>query len=108
MLKRLTINRIDPISAGKVFGVINLVIGILYGLSVGMFLTYENGLGPSNGMGPWFGMIMGVIALCVAPIAFGVLGFVSGLLMSVIHNSAVRYMGGLILEVIDDCEDDDE
>jgi hypothetical protein len=106
MLKRLTINRVDPVSAGKVFGIVSVAIGIMFSLVYGAWLMIELSVRITNRPGTELGIAFATIALFMAPLAFGVFGSVLGLLMAVFHNIAVGYFGGLVLEAEDDSEDD--
>lgn len=107
MLKRLTINRIDPVSAGKVFGIISVVMGILFSLLSGAWLLIEYSVRLSSGPGTGLEVIFAMMVLLIAPFGMGMFGFVLGLLMAMFHNTAVGYLGGLVLEADDDSEEDD-
>ncbi len=108
MLKRITVNRFDSVSAGKVLGIIGVPVGILFGLLYGALNLIGNGSGFSNQPGEIsLAVILVAMTLFVAPLVFGVFGFISGVFLAVIHNSTAHYFGGLIMEVEDDSEDDE-
>ncbi len=107
MLKRITINRVDSLSAGKVLGGLYTVIGLFGGMFMGATMMIENAVIRGNGQAS-FGVILGAMMLVVAPIGCGLLGFISGVLMSLFYNLAAGYMGGFVLEVVDDSEDDED
>ncbi len=104
MLKRLTLKRIDPVSAGKV----NAVLGFAYGLFAG-FLYGAMGAammargGPNGQMGVMF-VVAGAGAAVVSPI----LGFIGGIIGALVYNLGAGFVGGLIMEVEDDSQDEDD
>lgn len=108
MLKRLTINRIDPVSAGKVLGIVNVATGIMFSLVYAASMTIEFSVSTSSRSGGGLGIIFSSVTLLIAPLAWGVFGFVLGLLIALLHNVAVGHFGGLVLEAEDDSEDDDD
>ena len=109
MLKRLTLNRVDPVSAGKVFGCLYAFLGIFGGMFIGGMMLLEAGVNRGgNGPGESFGLILGAMMLVLVPIGYGLMGFIIGLLMSLVYNLVAGYFGGLVLEVNDESEDDED
>ena len=105
MLKRLTFNRVDPVSAGKVFGVLQLVYGLFVGPIYAMIgLTIEAGGGNNAGMG----LAIAGASLMILPVILGIMGFLAGMLLALFYNLAASYIGGLVVEVEDESEDDED
>ncbi len=108
MLKRLTINRIDPVSVGKILGSMYAVMGLFIGMFMGAITMLDGGINRGNGPFGNFGVVLGGMILILAPIGYGLMGFISGVLMSLLYNLAAGFMGGFVLEVVDESEDDDD
>lgn len=105
MLKRLTFNRIDPVSAGKVFGGLHLVYGLFIGFIYAMMgLAMAAGGGNNAGMN----LVIAGAALMTLPLIVGILGFLAGMLLALFYNVAAGYIGGLVVEVEDESEDDED
>ena len=107
MLKRLTINRIDPLSAGIVLGCFGVAVGLLVGPVLGLAMMIDDGDRWIQSLGG-LRLVLGGVILILAPVFYGVVGFMTGLLMAVVHNTVVKFFGGLVLEVEDDSEDDED
>ena len=108
MLKRLTINRFDPVSMGKILGGIYAVLGLFLGMFFGAMTMLEGGINQGNGPFGNFTVVLGGAFLILAPIIYGLAGFISGVLMSLLYNLAAGYMGGIVMEVVDESEDDED
>ena len=107
MLKRITINRIDPLSAGIVLGCFGVAVGLLAGPVLGLAMMIDDGDVWIRSLGG-LRLVLGGVVLILAPVFYGMVGFMTGLLMAVVHNTVVKFFGGLVLEVEDDSEDDED
>ena len=105
MMKRLTFKRVDPVSAGKVFSVLHLV----YGLFVGFFYVMIE-IAIDFGRGNYAGtdLIFGATFLLILALILGIVGFIAGILLAVIYNLVANSIGGLVVEVDDESEDDED
>ena len=104
MLKRLTFNRIDPVSAGKVFGVLHLVYGVFIGFIYAMMgLVMAAGGGNNAGMG----LAIAAASLTILPLILGIFGFLAGMVLALFYNLTAGYIGGLVVEVEDESEDEE-
>ncbi len=97
----MTLKRIGVMSCGKILGAlytgIGLVLGLIYGgiiLVVSLF-----GLGDLEGASPFVGIGLGLGVVLLAPILYGLLGFIGGMLMAALYNFTARIIGGLELEI---------
>ena len=100
MFKRITITRIDPVQAGKVSMMLHLAIGLLLSFVYGgMGLSMAASNVPNRGLGL-------VLVAGIAVFVFPIVGFLVGLLFAVVYNVTERIVGGFVLEVEDDSEDD--
>ena len=105
MLKRLTFNRVDPVSAGKVLGVLHLAYGLFIGVIYAMMgLAMAAGGGINAGMG----LAIAGASLMILPVILGIFGFLAGMLLALFYNLAASYIGGLVVEVEDESEDDED
>jgi hypothetical protein len=80
---------------GVIAGFFGLVLGGLFSL----FSLVGGAMGAMAGeQGAW-AMLFGVGAIIIAPIFYGIIGFISGGLMAWIYNIAAGVMGGVELEL---------
>lgn len=84
-------------SIGLVFGLIFSLISI-FGIALGSMFQHANGA-PDAIFGTVFGLLFGLGAAIVLPIFYGTIGFVGGLLISLVYNFVASTFGGLELEV---------
>jgi len=93
------IRRIGVLSAAKVFGILGVVIGLFVGVL--MFLMTSLGgvaAAAQNQTGAGLMAGMGVVALVVMPIMYGVLMFLGGALQAFVYNVGARFVGGIEIE----------
>ena len=100
----MIIKRIGALSLGKLMGAMYTGIGLLIGCLVALFSLLGGGAmmasgqeGAGLGMGMMAGM--GLLAIVVLPICYGLLGFVAGLISACFFNLAAKYAGGLEIDV---------
>ncbi|ODS52887.1 MAG: hypothetical protein ABS36_15625 [Acidobacteria bacterium SCN 69-37] len=94
----MVIKRIGPMSAAKIAGVIYAVFGLLFGALVSLFAVGGAMFMPEAQRGP-FGVLFGIAAIVLLPLCYGVLGFVSAFVATLIFNAAANAVGGVELEV---------
>lgn len=99
----MIITKIGVLSLGKLLGLIYAAIGALFGLLYALFAVVGGGamLAMGSGdsaMGGGMMMGLGVAAVFVLPIFYGILGFIGGLLTALFFNIAAKYTGGLEIE----------
>src|SRR5262245_26169383 len=97
----MVIRRVQPLSLAKIAGILQAVIGLLVGLmfaAVGSFVgtLAQASDGPHM---PFAGMFLGVGAIVMMPIFYGIIGFVFGLIGAVIYNALAGVVGGIEIEV---------
>jgi len=102
----MRVSSVDPVSLGKVYGVLGalggLLIGILYAL-IGFAMAgvaSQSTPGTSAPPGATAGMVaaftaFGVFAIVLFPIFYGVGGFICGLLGGLFYNLAAKMTGGI-------------
>ena len=99
----MVITRMGVLSLGKLMGLMYAAIGVLFGLLSALFAVVGGGAmlatgGGDGAMGGGMMMGMGVAAVIVLPIFYGILGFILGLLSALFFNIAAKYAGGLEIE----------
>lgn len=107
MLTRFTLKRIDPLAAGKVLACLYLVPGVLLSAYIAaVFALLDHRVGRVNGMNGSPMVVAGMFILA-APVIMVIVGFVSGILGSVLYNWVAPWTGGLEFELVDDRGQDD-
>ncbi|MDY0021491.1 hypothetical protein [Arenimonas caeni] len=97
------IRKIGVLSLGKLMAIMYALIGALFGLLYALFALIGGGAMMAAGSGDAAlggGMMMGlgVAAVIVLPILYGILGFIGGLISALFFNLAARFAGGLEIE----------
>ncbi len=97
--------RIAPMQAGKILGLLYACFGLLllpfiaFGGLMGVFASHAGQLQNASAPPPavigavMFGMAIG------APILYGLMGFLGGVIMAALYNLFARWVGGLEVEV---------
>ena len=99
----MVIRRIGVLSAGKIMGVLYGGMGLLIGLFFALFMLLggaammASGEDGASGAGA-MGMGMGLAMAIGAPIFYGVMGFIGGILSAFLFNLAAGFVGGLEIE----------
>ena len=100
----MVIRQIGVVSLAKLMAVMYAGIGLLIGVLYALFLLVGGGVmlasgHEGSGIGGGMMMGMGLVAIVAAPIFYGILGFIGGLISAFFFNLAAKYAGGLELEV---------
>jgi hypothetical protein len=96
----MVIRKVGAISAGKVMGILNAVVGLLIGVvfaligMLGLIVQAGNG-GDANPMG----FLFGIGAIVMMPVFYGLMGFVTGAIGALIYNVVAAVVGGIELTV---------
>ena len=80
----MTLRRVDPISFGKIAGVVYAIFGAVAGIFVTAFSLLGAAFGMSMGQPEeaWLGLLFGVGSLILMPLFYDLIGFVMSLLMA--------------------------
>jgi hypothetical protein len=100
----MVIRKVGVLSLGKLMGVMYAGIGLLLGLLYALIAVVGGGAmlamgGEEGAFGGGMMMGVGLAAVVVAPIAYGLIGFIGGLISAWFFNLAAKYTGGLELDV---------
>ena len=97
-MKKLRIRKINVLSAGKVAGVIYLIIGVFIGLIFSVVPRMGYGM-MGTGYGSAFGSMMyGGAAIILFPILYGVGGFLAGIIGAFLYNLIAGWIGPIEIE----------
>lgn len=96
----MKLRRIGAISLAKICGILYGAIGLIIGLMVSfaVILGVVVGSRLENSIEPLAGTFIGLAAIFLFPIFYGIIGFITGLFSAGIYNLATRFVGGLELE----------
>ncbi len=100
-VRKTTVRRIGPLSLAKICGVLYAAIGLL--VSAVMVVIVLIGL-IAGAMGRRAGLpaaLGALVIIILAPVAYGVLGFLGGLLSAAIYNFVAKIFGGIELDLED-------
>ena len=95
----MVVKRVAPLSAAKVSFFIYACIGFIVGAFVALIGLMGVALGDRGSLGPFMGMALGVGAVIVLPIFYGVLGFLAGLIGAAVYNVAAGIVGGVEVDL---------
>ena len=82
------LKRIGPVSFAKIHGLIMGLFGIIIGALYGIIAMVAPTASP-----------LGLFGIILFPIAYGLLGFLGGLLGAALYNLASKWVGGLEIEI---------
>lgn len=94
----MVIRRFEPLSVGKVAGVLYAAVGFVVGIIVSLAATI-GGLAGRTEFGALTGGLVGIGAIIVLPIFYGVLGFIVALIAAWLYNLAAGYVGGIEIDL---------
>lgn len=94
----MVIRRFDVISVGKIAGIIAAAFGLIFALLFLLFGGMFGAIAQAQGGGalPFAGM--GLLAVVVMPVMYGIFGFVGGVVQAAIYNVAAGFVGGIRIE----------
>jgi hypothetical protein len=96
------VREVGVLSLGKVAGIVYAGIGLLAGVIVAMVSVLGGfaGLADEGGAaGGFVAMFLGVGAVFILPVFYGVLGSVVGMIVAVLYNTAARLVGGVEITI---------
>jgi predicted lipid-binding transport protein (Tim44 family) len=84
--KTVEVKSVDPMSYGKLAGVIGAVVGLLMGLLAGLFAMIAGG------------GIFGLLPVIMFPLLYGIGGAIGAAIGALIYNISARSVGGIKVE----------
>ena len=95
----MIVRRIDPLSLGKVSGVLYAAIGLIIGGIVSLVSIVGGALAQDDGSSGVFGMVFGAAAIIILPIFYGVFGFIGSLIAAALYNVVASAVGGVEVDL---------
>ena len=93
MAKIMKLKSIGVLSLAKLEGIIMALVGLVLGLFMAAFGVVAGSIGRS----PFAGL--GIAAVIILPIIYGVCGFVGGAIGALVYNLIAGWIGGIELEL---------
>ncbi|MFT5837212.1 MAG: hypothetical protein ACI9ZV_000716 [Candidatus Azotimanducaceae bacterium] len=98
MTKRL--KRISPLQLGKVSGILYALSTLLFVPFILLFSALASALPQAEGGVPMSGVLgVGLGFIIMAPIMYGVMGFIAGVVGAFFYNIVASWVGGIEVEV---------
>jgi hypothetical protein len=94
----MVIKRFEPLSVGKVAGVLYAAMGLVVGLIVSLATTI-GGLAGRSEFSALAGGLVGIGAIILLPIFYGVLGLIVAVIAAWLYNLAAGFVGGIEIDV---------
>lgn len=98
----MVVNRLGVLSMGKVMGCVYGLMGLIPACFMLMFLAISSALPPgnNNNLPAGVGLGLGIAAFIFLPVAYGIMGFIGGVLTSAIYNLIASFIGGIEVELL--------
>jgi hypothetical protein len=95
----MVLRRVGVLSAGKVFGVMGLIIGLFLGGVMALFAMLGVAIDAQQQGGNQAipAMFAGVGAVIILPLFYGVFSFISGIIYAALYNLIAHLVGGFEL-----------
>jgi hypothetical protein len=93
----MVVKSVGVVSVGKMYGAISAAMGLLFGIGIALFSVLGAGLADST-QNAILGPVLGVGAVIVLPIFYGVLGFIAGVIGAALYNLFAAMVGGVEIE----------
>ena len=100
----MVIRRVGVVSMAKLMGVLYGGIGLLVGAAFALFSIVGGGAllaggGEEGALGGGMMMGMGVAMIVIAPVFYGITGFLAGALTGWLYNLAAGWVGGIEVDI---------
>ena len=93
----MVIRRVGPLSFAKLSGMLYALLGLIFGGIVSL-IALAGGFANASGSGA-IGAIIGVGAVVVFPICYGLIGFVTTLIAAWLYNVVAGIVGGVEVDL---------
>jgi hypothetical protein len=93
----MVVKSVGVVSVGKMYGAISAAMGLLFGIGIALFSVLGAGLADTT-ESAILGPVLGVGAVIVLPIFYGVLGFIGGVIGAVLYNVFAAMVGGVEIQ----------
>ena len=97
----MVLKSVGVLSAGKIMGALGALGGLIGGAMLAIFSLLGGAMqqqaGGGNAQLP--AMFVGVGAIVLLPILYGIFGFIGGMIYALLYNLVAGFVGGLELEL---------
>ncbi|OGI12125.1 hypothetical protein A3K64_02205 [Candidatus Micrarchaeota archaeon RBG_16_36_9] len=98
-MAKIVIKKFDILSVAKLHGLIGAIIGFVLGLFIAIFAGIAGAFASALGSAGGFGIAgFGILAIIVAPIMYGLIGFIGGAVGAFLYNIVADKIGGVSFE----------
>jgi len=94
--RSMVIKRIDPFSVGKILGGLYAILGLIWGI---LFSALGGVALFNSGKLDIVTIVASLFGLVLAPVFFGVFGFIGGAMAAALFNMAAGFLGGVKIDV---------
>lgn len=99
----MVVRRLGVWSAAKIAGALYCALGLIVGLIVALVSLFAAGFAAvsqdEGDLPGWFGPALGIGAVVVLPLLYGVIGLLLGAVSAALYNVFARLVGGLEVEL---------
>jgi hypothetical protein len=93
----MVIKRVGPVSCAKITGTLYAILGLFFG-AIFSLVALAGGFSSDTSGAGGFGAVIGVGAIILFPICYGILGFVTTLIGAWLYNVLAAMVGGIVIE----------
>jgi hypothetical protein len=94
----MVINRVGPVSCAKLAGILYAAMGLFIG-AIFSLAAFAGAFAAGRDAPAGLGVFLGVGAIIVLPILYGVIGFIGALIGAALYNAAASVVGGVEIDV---------
>jgi hypothetical protein len=95
----MIVRRVGVWSIARMYGALLGAVGLFAGVVVALFSLVGMGLAGSSDAPSMLGPILGVGAIVLLPLCYGLMGIVAGAVMAGLYNLFARMVGGVELDI---------
>jgi hypothetical protein len=104
----MILKSVGVVSVGKVLGCLYALLGLIVGALFSLLALAGLAIGRQQQNQPQGleAMVMGVGAIIILPIFYGLVGFIGGIISAALYNLVASVVGGIELDIRGDAHDD--
>jgi transmembrane protein DUF3566 len=99
----MVIERVEPFSCAKIAGVLYAILGLMVGALFSLFSLFgafaTAAFATDPAAPPAFVTLIGVSAIVLFPILYGVMAFIMAFIGAWLYNLAVKTVGGIEIQI---------
>jgi hypothetical protein len=95
----MVIRRLGVWSVARIYGALSAAMGLLFGIILALVSMVGAGVAGDSEMPMWLGPVMGVGAIIILPLFYGVMGIIMGAISAALYNLFAAMVGGVSIDV---------